>query len=155
MIRSDTDDARSRPDGSDRGRDGEGGAARRPATGTSPVEWAVAGLGGALLAAMIGYLVHDGLTGTGAPPDISVRTVSVTAVGEGHLVQVLVRNDGDSPAAAVDILAELKDGESLVEDATATLDYLPQQSARPAGFFFERNPADHALTVRATGYVDP
>lgn len=132
--------------------DGEEG---QVVTGTAPLEWAVAAIGAAILAGVIGYLVHDGLAGSGAPPDLSVRVVTVIPVKAGHLVQVLVLNDGHSPAAAVEVVGELKEGDTVVEESTVTVDYLPQMSEKPAGLMFTADPAEHELTVRAAGYADP
>ncbi|WP_083656246.1 hypothetical protein [Mongoliimonas terrestris] len=140
-------------DNENAGRREEG--AERVVTGTSPVEWAVAALGAAILAGVIGYLAHDGLTGSGAPPDLSVRVVSTLPAKAGHHVQVLVLNDGQSPAAAVDVVGELRDGETVVEEASTTVDYLPQNSEKPAGLMFTEDPAAFRLVVRAAGYTAP
>ena len=104
--------------------------------GTSPLEWTAAAFGAVVLALIVGYLVHDGLTGEGAPPSITVERLATITQPGGHLVTIEVRNDGDETAAGLTVRGGLYDGDRLVEESETTIDYVPQGSKRNGGLFF-------------------
>jgi uncharacterized protein (TIGR02588 family) len=123
--------------------------------GTSRLERVVAAAGAVILLAMIGYLVFYALTKPDGPPKISFETGPVEAAGSGYVVQFTVRNDGYSTASALEIRGRLVQGDSIAEESRATIDHVPEQSARRGGLFFSRNPALYQLGLRAEGYTSP
>jgi uncharacterized protein (TIGR02588 family) len=123
--------------------------------GTSLLEWIVACAGAVFLASVIGYLVFHGLSKQEGPPDIDFETGQIDRTGGGYVVQFTARNRGYSTASAVEISGRLMQGDTVVEESRATLDHLPEQSARQGGLFFGRDPADFDLRVRAEGYASP
>jgi uncharacterized protein (TIGR02588 family) len=123
--------------------------------GTSLLEWVVACVGALFLASTIGYLVFQGVSKEEGPPDIGFETGRAETSGGGYLVRFTARNRGYSTASAVEISGRLMQGDIVVEESRATLDHLPEQSARQGGLFFSRNPADFDLRVRAEGYASP
>lgn len=128
---------------------------KRTATGTSPLEWVVAGLGGLLVAGLVALLVYQALIQVEGPPVIRMAVAGIEPAGEGWHVEVTVTNDGHSTASALDLAARLKTDGQTVEEATATLDYLPQNATRHAGFYFGTDPAGHDLELVPLGYADP
>ncbi|WP_181703700.1 hypothetical protein [Chthonobacter albigriseus] len=124
-------------------------------TGTSTLEWIVAGVGVVLVASLVVFLALQAFTQAEGPPVIVLEPVGIEKVGDHWHVEVRVRNDGFSTAAALDIAGELKDGEETVGEATATLDYLPRHSERKAGLFFNQDPGAYRLELHARGYVEP
>jgi uncharacterized protein (TIGR02588 family) len=126
----------------------------RPET-TPAVEWAVGALGGAALAAMIGVLVWEGLSGTEGPPEIRLTVETAHPTAGGHLVTFVARNTGGSTAAAVRIEGALGDPGAPVETSVVVLDFLPQGGERRGGLFFTRDPATLALALRAEGFAAP
>ncbi|MGQ0559764.1 MAG: hypothetical protein ACT4OE_09300 [Sphingosinicella sp.] len=123
---------------------------------TSVLEWAAALFGAAVLAAMIFVLGREALAGReDAPAAIVLSAERIHQLGSGHAVEVEARNAGGATAADVQLEGALMDGGEEVEKAAATLDYLPGQSRRRAVLYFTRDPADHRLELRATGYQQP
>jgi uncharacterized protein (TIGR02588 family) len=125
------------------------GKTKRPPT----LEW-IAGAGGALIfAAMVAVLIATGMSAD-APPSISVTTERIQAVENGFVLQFVARNDGGATAAAVDIVAELRTGETA-EERRSHFDYLPPHSERRGGVFFDSDPRQGDLSLRAEGYNEP
>lgn len=122
---------------------------------TSPWEWGAAAFGAAILVFAIGYMAWYGLTHTSGPPVIVVERAESVALDGIYVVKVLVRNEGRSTAAAVEIEGSLMDGEKPVETSGATLDYVPENSEREAYLQFTRDPAKFDLTLRAVGANSP
>jgi uncharacterized protein (TIGR02588 family) len=123
--------------------------------GTSTLEWIVAGLGALLLTATIGYLVFQGVTQQDGPPSISFETGPVERTGSGYVVTFVARNEGHSTASALEISGRLVQGETVLEESRATIDHLPEQSARRGGLFFSRDPASFEFRLSAEGYSSP
>ena len=123
--------------------------------GTSPAEWAVAALGGILLAVMIGYMIYVGATQTDGPPEIVLQETGARPAGDAFVVEIVARNRGDSTAAALNISGALMEGDTVVEESKATIDYLPKQSERHAGLFFTNDPARYRLVLRPEGFAAP
>ncbi|MFD0986441.1 TIGR02588 family protein [Methyloligella solikamskensis] len=125
-------------------------------TGTSAIEWVVAAIGTAVIVAAVAYMVWYGVARPGGPPELSIRQVSEARQVEGsYLVQVEVNNQGHSTAANVQISGALQEGGVSVEESSASIDYVPQQSKRRAYFQFTKDPADYALELRVEGMAKP
>lgn len=119
-------------------------------------EWVTAVIGAALTLATIGYLAYEGLAQPPEPvPDVQVVAQSIVPQGNGWLVRVEARNHGRATAAHLHIVGELRDDTTVVETSQTVFDYVPERSSRRGGLMFSRNPALHALEVRATGYERP
>ena len=122
---------------------------------TSLWEWAAAALGASILVFAIGYMVWYGLTHTSGPPVMVVERAESERVDDIYVVKVVVRNEGHSTAAAVEIEGALMDGEEALETSTATLDYVPENSEREAYLQFTRDPGQFDLKLRALGGSAP
>jgi uncharacterized protein (TIGR02588 family) len=123
--------------------------------GTSPIEWAVAGIGCLMLLAVIAYLVLDGISGGNGPARIVVEVVSVTGGEGGYVVEFSADNRAGKSVAGVEIKGELRTGEEVVEESSVTLDYIPQLSESSAALIFRNDPGAHELSLYATGYIEP
>ena len=121
----------------------------------SPAEWAVAALGGILLAVMIGYMIYVGATQADGPPEIVLQETGARPAGDAFVVEIVARNRGDSTAAALNISGALMEGDTVVEESKATIDYLPKQSEREAGLYFTKDPARYRLVLRPEGFAAP
>lgn len=67
----------------------------------------------------------------------------------------VARNSGSRAAAAVHAEARLVRNGELVEQARATLDYVPATSQKEGGFWFENDPRLGELSLRVSGYEAP
>ncbi|KAA2213064.1 TIGR02588 family protein [Teichococcus oryzae] len=125
--------------------------ARRPS-----LEWICAALGGAVVAGTLGIVAAQIPGGDpGATPELRLEASPGPASGTGHVVRLMVHNDGMRTAAAVEIEGRLYDGEATVETSRVTLDYVPRGSATRAGLWFARDPTGLRLELRALGYQEP
>ena len=118
-------------------------------------EWIAAAIGLALVLGALWVLLSHGLSGDQKPPDVSLRVVEVQRTTGGWLVQFEARNGGDETASELGVRGELVAGDSAMETAETTLDFLPGGSTRDGGLFFTRDPASAQLRLTAMGYRDP
>lgn len=118
-------------------------------------EWVVGGLSGILVAAMIGFILYDAISGSTRRPDITVVVGQVAATGGGFRVGFRALNRGDVTAAHIDIEGQLRRGEHTLETSKVTLDYLPPHSERTGGLFFRNDPGQYRLQLGAKGYSEP
>jgi uncharacterized protein (TIGR02588 family) len=129
------------------------GATRKP--GTSTTEWIVAGISCLVLLAVLGYLVVDGLSGRNGMAQLVVLPVEIAATDAGYVVEFSASNRAGKSVAAVEINGELRDGDEVIEESSATLDYIPQDSERLGALIFRRNPKALELRLFASGYTEP
>ena len=115
-----------------------------------------AGIGLALLVGMFAFLVYEAMnTDDGKPPVIVVEPTSVTAAQGQYVVEIRVTNQSRKTAAAVQVEGVLTQGGADVETSNASLDYVPGKSRRTGGVVFTRDPRQHGLNLRVTGYERP
>ncbi|MDQ2670628.1 MAG: hypothetical protein M3Y31_08360 [Gemmatimonadota bacterium] len=132
------------------------GGKRQAAATASRGEWLCAALGAVITLGTIGLLGYEGLTQPRrGVPEIVVRVDSVVRQENGWLVQLEARNVGHATAAAVRIVGVLRADTGVVETSEANLDYVPEASSRGAGLLFSRDPSQHLLDVRPSGYARP
>ena len=131
----------------------------KPAAKTPPptplVEWLAAGVGLFLVVATVLLIASEAFTADPSPPQVEVRAVQIRSSGSGFLVMVEARNVGGSPAAGVRVEGELERGDAPPETAEASFDFIPDHSARRGGLFFEVDPRQGRLSLRAKGYAEP
>lgn len=128
-------------------------AAQRPEVGR--LEWAVAALGAVLVVGVLGTLVREALTYDDGPPVIVATVNGVDRTEGGHVVRFTARNHGARTAAEVVVVGRLKQGETVLEEAEVTLDYVARRSQREAGVIFQRDPKTATLEFAATSYRKP
>lgn len=122
---------------------------------TSTWEWLVAALGLIVTLAMIAFMVREAVNGPSGPPDVVMRTVTVTHGGGGYLVSFQAENRGGRTAAGVIVEGTLEaDGEEI-EASETELDYLPARSSKRGGLWFREDPRRYRLELRARGYEEP
>lgn len=118
------------------------------------LEWVVGGAGAVLFFAILAVLIVTGLQDASRPPSIHVDIARVSAIEGGYVLEFIARNESETTAADVAIVAELQAGAD-VQQGEARFDYLPPRSARRGGFFFESDPRQGALELRAEAYNEP
>lgn len=118
-------------------------------------EWVVAALGLVLVTGMLGFLIVQAITRRATPPDIHVQPVSIHTISHGYLVEIRVRNQGNTTAAELSVEGELRSGDKTVETSETTLDYVPARSERRGGLFFTHDPRQFTLQLAPKGYRHP
>lgn len=117
-------------------------------------EWVVAALGAVLVLASVAYLLLQARE-EASPPLPRVQVVDVVPQGGQFLVRLRIRNAGRQTAAALRLEGELRRGDVVLERSEADLDYLPGESSREAGLFFEHDPRQGQLAIRPRSYRTP
>lgn len=115
----------------------------------------IACLGFACVLGLVVFLAYQALFGQDSPPDLVLRRGMMVPNGENHLVEVTAHNRGGRTAAQVRVTGTLTQGETVVEEAEFTLDYIPPHSERGGGLFFRHDPRRLRLELAATGYARP
>jgi uncharacterized protein (TIGR02588 family) len=131
----------------------KGAAKAAPAGRIPPLEWACAAVGLVLAVSVVGLTAWDAMFGVASPPSIEVRLLEVHPSPHGFLAQVEAVNLGGQPVAQVVIEGVLGEGPKA-ETATATFDYIPEESSAKGGLIFEDDPRAGPLKLRAKGFID-
>jgi uncharacterized protein (TIGR02588 family) len=118
-------------------------------------EWICGLIGLLLVCATVGFMVSKAVTDSAAPPEIEVRAKAIVPLQNGYLVQLVAVNRGGETAAEVSVQGELRDGPKTLETREVTVEYIPANSERVAGLFFEHDPRTLKLVLSAHGYVRP
>ena len=121
----------------------------------SPAEWLVAAIGLVLVLASLAYLAWHGLLEKAEPPRPQIRVLDVQAQQGRFLVRVRVHNHGSVTAAKLRVTAQLRRGGQVVEDREVEFDYLPGESSREAGLFFDRDPRGFEMVVTPASFQQP
>lgn len=122
---------------------------------TSVSEWIVAIASAALVLALLGFLVYEGIRSPGTPPDVTIEVDSIQKAGPGYLVLFRARNTGRTTAAEVLVEGELEADSGKVERSETTIDYVPARGEQRGGLYFRGDPQGSRLRLRAHGYRDP
>ncbi|WP_419696520.1 TIGR02588 family protein [Mesorhizobium muleiense] len=115
----------------------------------------MAGISSAVLLAVLSYLVVDGVSTRDGTARIIVQPLGVAVTEGGYVVEFAAANRAGKSVAAVEIKGELRNGDEVVEDSSATLDYVPQNSQRKGALIFRRDPKAYDLRLFAIGYSEP
>ncbi len=108
-----------------------------------------------LVVCLLLYLCWQAFMGEQLPPDISVEVKEIQQNRDDHLLIYQASNRGTQAAADVRVVGQLlRDGE-LVEESEVTLDYVAGRSDREGGLFFDNDPRQLEIILRASGYTTP
>jgi uncharacterized protein (TIGR02588 family) len=126
--------------------------------GTPFWEKAVGVIGILFLVGIVGFLIYEAMQPS-SPPDITVAVEQIAPATGGFLVEIQAQNLGKETAATVEIEGALKSSDDPegepIETSTLTFDYLPSQSSRNGGLFFQEDPGQYNLEVQAKSYIEP
>jgi uncharacterized protein (TIGR02588 family) len=137
---------------------------RGPSQGDQPVqraepsiwEWVAAGIGGALVVAVVGFMAYEAATLSPHPtPRLAIRIDTVVAYPGGYIVEFRASNSGDATAASVLVEGELRSDTGVVERSEATIDFVPAGSWRTGGLVFTKDPRSYQMEVRPAGFGRP
>ena len=119
------------------------------------LEWVVLGVSVAAVAGLVGFLVVDGLTDAGRPPEpvITLETDAAYDVAEGWILPAMATNNGDEAAGAL-VLRATATVDGVEEESEFTIDYLPAGTDVEFSFGFSGQP-DGDVTVSIVGFRLP
>lgn len=121
----------------------------------SPWEWVAAGLGLFLVLGAVLFLAVQAFRSGDVPPAIVLEAERTVAAGDAYLVEFSARNAGSSTVAGLHISGEMVSGDSVLEASQTVIDFVPAGGTRSAGLFFEHDPREHELRMRAVGFDLP
>lgn len=119
------------------------------------LEWVVLGVSAAVVIGLVGFLVVDGITDDGRPPEPVVKLDLDAAyeIATGWIVPATVTNEGDGGAEALAIRATATvDGAE--EESEVTIDFLPPGTDVELSFGFSAEP-DGGVTIQTIGFRLP
>ncbi len=119
------------------------------------IEWATGLVSALIVAAMIAWVAWEALTETETPPAFTVTVTDRAAVESGYRIVFDVANTSPQTAATVVVRGEVLDGQTVIEDADVTFDYVPGRSKASGSLFFSQDPGTRTVRLRAIGFTDP
>jgi uncharacterized protein (TIGR02588 family) len=118
-------------------------------------EWATFAAASAILLVVVALLAVRGLQGADRPADVVVERSPLRQVGSQFYLPVTVHNRGDRTAEAVQVVAELTRGGTVVEAGEQTVDFLSGAEREQLEFVFTQDPSSGEVTVRAASFLVP
>lgn len=120
------------------------------------LEWIVFSICAVIVLFVAGALIYDASQNGTSQPIVSVELGSGERAGEGYMVPVTVRNDGDASAEEVEVEVTLTSEAGGEEKSSLTFQFLPRRSHRKGWVLFMDNPAMGAeLKARTVGFRHP
>jgi uncharacterized protein (TIGR02588 family) len=120
------------------------------------VEWTVFAAGLVLVLSALSYLVYEGATMGGDPPNLEVSLGAPEQRAHNFIVPVTVTNHGDATAEGItiEVLMETGDTEEPAR-GELTIAFLPRRATREGFVTFDRDPRAAQLKARVLGYEKP
>lgn len=119
---------------------------------TSAAEYVAGALGGVLVLLLVAFLAYQAVAVRDTGPDLAVEITAVEEVGTSYQVHLAVTNDGGTTAEAVHLSGSVSRRGERVEEASASIAYVPPESRRDAVLVFSTDPRDGELAVGADGF---
>lgn len=120
------------------------------------LEWLVFAVGLVLIVSLLTYLTYDAVTLGNDPPLIETRIGDVRTFNDSYLLPVTVQNLGDATAESVTVEVALMNGDTEIETAEMSIDFLPRKSTRSGWVTFETDPNSvDEIAPRILGYQVP
>ncbi|CAN5367634.1 hypothetical protein BH24CHL10_BH24CHL10_02440 [soil metagenome] len=119
------------------------------------LEWMVLGVSIVAVVGLVGFLIIDGITDEGRPPEPRAELLAQAAyeLAGGWIIPATVTNDGDEAAEALALRATATiDGAE--EESEISIDYLPPGSDVDVSFGFS-GPPEGEVTVQVVGFRLP
>lgn len=120
------------------------------------IEWIAGGVGLVLTLLLLGFVgwqaVHEPEQ---RAPIIEVEVTAITRAGEGYLVEIAASNLTTQTASGVQVKGVISGAGGRIERSSTTFDYVPGHSEVRGGLFFNSDPAEGGISVRALGYRLP
>jgi uncharacterized protein (TIGR02588 family) len=122
----------------------------------TPIETALGLLGTLAVVAIVLYLLLAGPRHDAGQPRIVVDLApAAQGVGGIWVVPFTATNGSDAPAQQIQLEATLRQGERILQQSLASIDFLGGHSSAEGGFVFSQDPGGAELTARVQGFARP
>lgn len=121
----------------------------------STAEWVTFGIASTILSAIAGLVVYVWISDRHEPAAISVEPREIRETNGQFYVPFEVTNTGGETVESVQIVAELKEGDRVLESGDQQVDFLSRDEKEEGAFVFQRDPRQGNLIVRVASYKIP
>lgn len=122
----------------------------------SLAEWVTFGIASSILSAIVGLVIYVWATDKYEPPSISIEQNTEVRQTDGKFyVPFEVTNTGSETVESLQVVAELKVNNQIVESGDQQIDFLSKNEKEEGAFVFQRDPRQGELTVRVASYKIP
>ncbi|BAS55490.1 hypothetical protein NIES2135_52260 [Leptolyngbya boryana NIES-2135] len=119
-------------------------------------EWVTFGIASSILSAIAGLVIYVWASERHEPPAISIEQTQEIRQTQGKFyVPFAVTNTGGETVESLQVIAELRVNNQIVEAGDQQIDFLSKDEKEEGAFVFQRDPRLGELTVRVTGYKIP
>lgn len=117
------------------------------------IEWAIGIISSLVVAALIAFLLYEGSSGAGSPPELRIEVERTIDFPETGHVRFAVFNSGDTAASKVVVSAVERAPDGTVKrEQSVEIDYIPANSNEMGGLYVD---PEAEATFLVEGYVDP
>lgn len=121
----------------------------------STAEWVSFGIASTILTAITGLVMYVWVSDRYEPAAISVEQSEIRQTEGKFYVPFEVTNTGGETVESVQIVAELKTGDRVLESGDQQIDFLSRGEKEEGAFVFQRDPRQGNLIVRVASYKIP
>lgn len=109
-----------------------------------------------IVSIIVALVSYTWVTGDNNPPILSITTESsIRQINQQYYVAFTVKNDGGETAESVEIIANLRSQDNIVETGRQQIDFLSRQEKRSGEFIFTQDPQQGELNIRVASYKSP
>jgi len=121
----------------------------------SPAEWVTFGIASTILGAVAGLVLYVWISDRYEPAAIYVEQREIRKTDGKFYVPFEVMNTGGETVESVQVIAELKTGDRVLESGDQQIDFLSKGEKEEGAFVFQRDPRQGELVVRVASYKIP
>lgn len=124
-------------------------------TKRSRLEWITFGLASLILGTIAGLVVYAWLTERHEPPALELSRSTIRNTNGKFYVPFELTNSGGETVESVQVVAELRVGDRVVESGDQQFEFLSSDEKEEGAFVFDRDPRQGELTIRVASYKVP
>ncbi|MEP0917175.1 TIGR02588 family protein [Leptolyngbya sp. DQ-M1] len=121
----------------------------------SPAEWITFGIASSILGTIAGLVIYVWVSDRYEPAAISIEQREIRNTNGKFYVPFEVTNTGGETVESVQVVAELKAGDRVLESGDQQIDFLSRGEKEEGAFVFQRDPRQGQLVVRVASYKIP
>ncbi|MCU0547918.1 MAG: TIGR02588 family protein [Leptolyngbya sp. Prado105] len=125
-------------------------------TPRSWAEWVTLGIASSILSAIAGLVIYVWMSDLYEPPAIALeQNLEIRQTDGKFYVPFEVTNTGGETVESLQVIAELRINDQIVESGDQQFDFLSKDEKEEGAFVFQRDPRLGNLTVRVASYKIP